>query len=390
MLPKKFKYDICIIGGAGHIGFPLGLAFASKKKKVLLLDKNTKCLDLIKKKKVPFLEKGAENLLKKYYKYLVCSSNDNCITQCKVIIVCIGTPISKKLIPEKKKFLQYFNSIKNLISNNQLLIIRSSVYPGVCDEVKKILGNFDNIAYCPERIVQGLSLIELPRLTQLVSGFNNFSIQKSTKLFKLICKNTIIVKIIEAELIKLFSNAYRYINFSISNQFYMMCENVGLNFNSVRGKMMKGYNRNSDIPKPGFTAGPCLLKDTMQLSDFFKHKFPLGKAAMNINESLPIFLIKNFEKKNKIKNKTVGVLGLAFKAETDDTRDSLSLKLIDYLKKKKIKHLVSDEYVKSSNLVSVDELLKKSDIIIICTPHNAYKKITFPNKPIIDVWNIKN
>jgi len=153
--------------------------------------------------------------------------------------------------------------------------------------------------------------------------------------------------------------------------------------------MIDGYQRNSGIAKPGFTAGPCLLKDTMQLSSFLKSRFHLGYSAMSINESIPIYLVKNLEKKYKLKNKTIGVLGMAFKAETDDIRDSLSLKLINYLKKNKIKYLYSDPYYKDEGIANEKNLIKKSDFIIVTVPHQKYKKIKIPkHKKVIDIWNI--
>ena len=211
--------------------------------------------------------------------------------------------------------------------------------------------------------------------------------QESGKIFKKICKKIIYTKIIEAELIKLFSNAYRYINFSISNQFYMICKNQGLNFSRVRNLMRDNYSRNLNIASAGFAAGPCLLKDTMQLSSFYKHKFSLGRAAMSINENLPKFVITQLSKDYNLRKKTVGVLGLSFKAENDDIRDSLSIKLIKLLKSKKIKTLQSDEYYKNENNVDKNILIKKSDIIIISTPHKAYKNIKISkNKVLIDIW----
>ena len=108
--------------------------------------------------------------------------------------------------------------------------------------------------------------------------------------------------------------------------------------------MKDGYYRNSHIPGAGFTAGPCLLKDTMQLSSFFNKKFSLGHTAMDINQNLPKFIIKNLKKKINLKNKTLGLLGLAFKGDSDDLRDSLAIDLLNYLKKRKIKVLYSDEF----------------------------------------------
>ena len=210
------------------------------------------------------------------------------------------------------------------MTKDQEIIVRSSVYIGSIGKIKKIL-NFNNIVYCPERIVQGLSLEELPKLPQIVSGFNIKSINNASYLFKKICKKIIITIVQEAELIKLYSNAYRYINFSISNQFYEMCASVGVFLKSK--KIYEGsYERSASIPSAGFAAGPCLLKDTMQLHNFFNNKFTLGLSAMKINESLPKYLLNQIEKEYDLKKIKIGILGLAFKAETDDIRDSYQLK----------------------------------------------------------------
>ena len=182
--------------------------------------------------------------------------------------------------------------------------------------------------------MQGKAIEELPKLPQIVSGYNKRSIEISKRLFNSISNKTIITSVLEAELVKLFSNAWRYINFAASNQFFMICQDLNIDFKKVRNFMMDGYERNSTLPKAGFAAGPCLLKDTMQLSHFVKGKFPLGKESLNINEGLPNHLLKILKRDYKIKNKKIGILGLAFKSDVDDIRDSLSFKLIRELKKK--------------------------------------------------------
>ena len=149
--------------------------------------------------------------------------------------------------------------------------------------------------------MQGKSITELPKLPQIVSGVSKNSINQSKKLFKLICKRIIVTSILEAELIKLFSNAWRYINFSISNEFYTICEKLGVNFKELRNNMVEGYDRNKNIPKAGFAAGPCLYKDTAQLNAFFKDSFTLGKTATKINTRFPYFIYSKM--KNKFKNK---------------------------------------------------------------------------------------
>tara|TARA_Y100000590_G_scaffold172864_1_gene197699 strand:- start:1217 stop:2398 length:1182 start_codon:yes stop_codon:yes gene_type:complete len=381
---------VCVVGGAGHVGAPLGLALSSKGYNVVLLDKDKKNIDKINRSKMPFLEEGCDQLLKKMInkKKIFASQDLNYIKNCKFIIICIGTPVNKKFNPDLKNFFNFFKNLKKYLNKNHIVIIRSSIYPGVCDKVLNIIKQkCKNLSYCPERIAQGKSIIELPKLSQIVSAKNKIALLESGKLFNKICKKIIYTKIIEAELIKLFSNAYRYINFSISNQFYMLCRTLDLDFDKIRNLMRDNYERNINIPKAGFAAGPCLLKDTMQLSSFYNHKFQLFNDAMNINESLPIFIIKELSKKYHLKNKTVGILGLSFKAENDDIRDSLSIKLIKYLKSKKVKTLQSDEYHKDKNNLDKKTLIKKSDIIIVATPHKAYKNLRINKKKIlIDIW----
>lgn len=384
------KRKISIIGGAGHVGFPLGLIFSSKGFQVTLIDKDKNNSKKINSGISPFLEEGSEPLLKKMLKKrcILATSDLQKVQESKFIIVCIGTPIDNSLNPEIKNFLNFFKILKKYIKKDHQIIIRSSVYPGICEKVFEILKNkTKNVSYCPERIVQGKSIKELPNISQLVSGKNQLSVREASNLFKKICKKIIVVKVIEAELIKLFSNAYRYIHFAISNQFYMICKNQKLDFFRIREIMKDGYKRNAHIPMSGFTAGPCLLKDTMQLSSFYNKNFSLGHAAMNVNEGMPKFIYDDLRKKYNLKGKKIGLLGLTFKGDCDDTRDSLAIKLLKFLQKKKLKVLYSDEFLKLKGSIKKEELIRKSDIIIISTPHSAYKKVKIPNKKIlIDIW----
>ena len=382
---------ITIIGGAGHIGLPLGILFAAKKKNVVLYDKNNSLIKKINKCQFPFVEKNGAKLLKKYKLRIIASTNKNYITSADVIIICIGTPVINNK-PDLINFFNLFKEIKHLLNPNQLIIIRSSIYPGTCEKVHQFLGKkFINISYCPERVVQGKSIEELPKLPQIISGISDKAISESTKLFNLICKKTIVTSILEAELIKLFSNSWRYINFSIANEFYMICENLGINFNNLRKKMIDGYERNKNIPTAGFAAGPCLFKDTMQLNVYLKKSFNLGTIATKINEGLPNFLYKKLLRKfkNKLKSKTIGILGVSFKADIDDIRDSLAIKLLYLLKKKKLNVLFSDDYASLKKNVNKTQLINRSDIIIIGSPHSVYKKLIIPkNKYLVDIWSL--
>ena len=387
MIKKNY---ICIFGGTGHVGAPLGLALSSKGYNVALIDKNIKYIKKINQGIMPFVEEGCAKLLRKMIKKKkIFATNKLDITKkCKYIIVCLGTPVDSKFNPNLKNFISFFYNLRKHLNKNHIVIIRSSIYPGICNKVFNVIKNHcKNLSYCPERIAQGKSLVELPQISQIVSGRSVKARLESGKIFRKVCKKIIYTKIIEAELIKLFSNAYRYINFSISNQFYMMCQNQGLDFYKIRNIMKDNYKRNTNIPMAGFAAGPCLLKDTMQLSSFYKHKFSLFDSVMSINEGLPRFVFKKLKEKYNLKKKTVGILGLSFKAENDDIRDSLSIKLLKYLKSKKIRTLQSDEYYKDKNNLDKNTLVKKSDIIIIATPHKAYKKLRISkNKILVDIW----
>tara|TARA_Y100000034_G_scaffold68626_1_gene82832 strand:+ start:539 stop:1720 length:1182 start_codon:yes stop_codon:yes gene_type:complete len=384
------KNNICIIGGVGHVGAPLGLVLSSKGYNVVLIDKDKKNIKSLNNGIMPFLEEGSTKLLKKMIikKKIYATQNLSEVKKSKYIIICVGTPINSQLNPNLKNFVNFFYSLKKYLNKNHIIIIRSSVYPGVSNKVFEIIKNrCRNLSYCPERIVQGKAIVELPKLSQIVSGKNTRAKLESGKLFKKISKKIIYTGIMEAELIKLFSNAYRYINFSISNQFYMICKNQNIDFHKIRKIMRDDYKRNANIPMAGFAAGPCLLKDTMQLSSFYNHKFSLGHTAMSINEGLPKFLIKKLNKEYNLRKKTIGILGLSFKSDTDDLRDSLSIKLLKQLKARKIKTLQSDEYYKDKHNIDKKLLVKKSDIIIVATPHKAYKNLKISkNKILVDIW----
>lgn len=383
------KTDIAIVGGAGHIGLPLGILFANKGKNIVLYDKDKKNVDKINDLQMPFMEQGGSKLLKKNKTRIFATTDKKYLKDVKIIIICIGTPV-KNSKPDLVFFFKMFNEVKKYLNPKNLLVIRSSIYPGTCLKIQKFLGkNFKNISYCPERVVQGQSIIELPKLPQIISGLSKKSINQSKKLFQKICKKTITTSILEAELIKLFSNAWRYINFSISNQFFTICDEFGINFKDLRKNMIEGYDRNKSLPKAGFAAGPCLYKDTAQLNAFLKNSFTLGTTATKINQGFPKFIFTKMSKKFKknLKSKKIGILGAAFKSNIDDIRDSLSIELFNFLKKKGLKVNISDDYVKMKEMISAKKLVKQSDIIILGVPHSSYRKIKIPKKKyLIDSW----
>lgn len=388
---KKKTFDVVIIGGLGHVGLPLGIVFSQAGLKVILYDIDQKKAQKVKKGKMPFLEHDAERILKRVIKNkkLHLSTDKKSIAKAKYVIVAIGTPIDKYLNPKTKEFLELFRDVKEYLSLDQTIIIRSTVYPNTCKQILNILGNNKEwkIAYCPERIVQSQAIKELKTLPQIVSGLSEAALHEASKLFITISPKIIKTTVKEAELAKLFANAWRYIQFAVTNEFYMIAHNLGVDYQNLRQIMADGYER-ATIPTAGFAAGPCLLKDTMQLAAFDKSRFLLGHAAMMINEGLPNFIVENLKTRHKLEQRKVGILGMAFKAETDDIRGSLSYKLGKILRFNCCEVFYSDEYAKDPTFVSKEKLIEKSDIIIVGVPHAPYHGLKIPNnKEVVDLWN---
>ena len=385
------NFDISIVGGFGHVGLPLGLMFASKNIKTLLIDIDKNNFNKIIKGEMPFIEYGSSNFLKKTIKNkkLQLSLNLEDIKKSKYIILAIGTPIDEYLNPELSNFLELVNQLSKIVKKTQILIIRSSIYPNMFNKIRKIMPkNFkNNILYCPERIQQGYALIELGQLPQIISGDSANTIRKGKDLFLKITKKVIITSVKEAEFIKLFSNAFRYIHFAIANEFYTICESNDLSYERIRKYMVESYPRAQGLPSAGFSAGPCLLKDTMQLSSFFKNKFQLGLSAMNINEGLPNFIVSQLKKNYDLDGLRVGILGMSFKANIDDQRDSLSFKLKKILEFEGAVVLCNDVHLKKNYFVSIKNILSNCKVIVIATPHKSYKKIRInKNQILIDPW----
>ncbi|HZM64619.1 MAG TPA: nucleotide sugar dehydrogenase [Candidatus Saccharimonadales bacterium] len=386
------KYDVCIIGGCGHVGLPFGMALADQGKKVALYDINETSINKVNSGELPFLENNAEPVLKKVTKskMLQATNDPSVIGQSKAVVMVIGTPVDEHLNPRVHDIFKAIKEVEQYLNDDQLLIMRSTLYPGVTDKVRAYLeriGRKTLVAFCPERIVEGHALTELYELPQIVAGCTPEATKRASELFGVLTKKIKVVKPMEAELAKLMTNTWRYINFAISNQFYMMATRHDLDFYSIYEAMTEDYPRLKAFAKAGLAAGPCLFKDTMQLSAFDSNNFFLGHSAMLINEGLPGFVVEQMKKKYDLSTMTVGLLGMAFKANNDDPRESLSYKLKKRLEFEAKEVLCHDPYIKDPRFVSLADIHKKADIIVIGTTHKDYATEDWGNKPVVDMWN---
>lgn len=390
----SFAFDVVVIGGGGHVGLPLAIALASRGKKVAIYDLNEKVISTVLTGKMPFLEPGAETLLQRALEegLLTATANPEIVGQAENVITVIGTPVDEHLNPDPNAIPRALNLTKQYLTDGQLLILRSTIYPGVTQIVEELISETGldvQVAFCPERIAEHKAMEELFELPQIVSSRTEAGYERAANLFGTLTNKIVRLTPEEAELAKLFTNTWRYIKFAAANQFYMMANDRGLDFDVIRRALGEDYPRAKDMPGSGFAAGPCLFKDTMQLAAFSDNGFGLGHAAMLVNEGLPLYLSTKLEGKYDLKSLRVGILGMAFKAESDDIRSSLSYKLKRVLEFRAKEVLTTDPYVSSltdSTLSSLDEVLAKADILILATPHAAYRAVQ-TEKPMIDIWN---
>lgn len=389
-VPKHF--DICIVGGCGHVGLPLGMAFADAGQNVALYDINEVTIAKVNNGVVPFKENGAEPVLKRVLKKkkLMATNDKTVIGNSKVVVTVIGTPVDEHLNPRVQDIINAIKQIEDQLKDDQLLVLRSTLYPGVTDIVKRYLDKQKKktlLAFCPERIAEGHALTELYELPQIVAGCTPEATKRASALFKVLTKKIIVTKPVEAELGKLFTNTWRYINFAISNQFYMIANASGHDFYNIYDAMVEDYPRLKTFAKAGLAAGPCLFKDTMQLSAFSGNNFFLGHSAMLVNEGLPDFIITSMKDKYDLTKKTVGILGMAFKGNNDDPRESLSYKLMKKMEVEADVVLCNDPYIDDPRFVSLDDIRKKADIVVLATPHTVYAEEDWSGKVVIDMWN---
>ena len=361
-----------MVGGAGHVGIPLVLAFAEAGMTVNVNDLNEATLATLRSGKLPFIEHGAAPLLANALadNRLIFSSSPSAISRSGPVIITIGTPVDEFLNPVQAAVQRCIDDLLPHLADDQLLVLRSTVYPGTTawlDSYLKRLGRNFKVAFCPERVVQGHGIKELREMPQLISGVTKEAEDEAVALFKNIAPELVILKPLEAEFAKLFSNAYRYIEFAATNQFYMIAKSAGADYHAITQAMKHNYPRLKTLPRPGFAAGPCLFKDTMQLAAFARNQFGLGHAAMQVNEGLVLQLVDDLRRAYDIPTMCVGLLGMAFKAEIDDTRASLSYKLKRTLQMSAREVLTTDPFVTTDpDILPLDQVVARSDILILC------------------------
>lgn len=399
-----FEKTVTVIGGCGHVGLPLALCLAEAGFRVHIHDINAKAVELVKSGRMPFHEEGADAVLPAVLRNgsLTVSTDPAAVSESRFVVCVVGTPVDEYLNPTVHRFFGVLEKIRPYLRDGQVLVLRSTLYPETSKRVQHLFesrGPKVEVTFCPERVAQGRGYLEIKSLPQIVSAFTDRGRQAARFLFEQLGVEIIDTEPLEAELIKLFNNVWRYLTFSVANQFFSIANDYGIDYYRIHHGLTHHYPRGASIPKPGFAAGPCLFKDTMQLAAFSNNQFFLGHAAMLVNEGLPLYVVQRLERRFDLETCTVGILGMAFKANCDDIRDSLAFKLRKILATRCRLVLCSDSHVRREDilafssqirpeeLVDAETLIERSDIIIIGVPHSEYRLLDFGETPVIDIWN---
>jgi UDP-N-acetyl-D-mannosaminuronic acid dehydrogenase len=384
--------DVVVLGGAGHVGLPLSLVLADSGARVGIYDIDAAKLERLVGGEMPFMENGADELLKRVNASgrLAVGAHPSMVARADAVIVVIGTPVDEFLGPSMTVFERSADEITPYLRPGALIILRSTVYPGTTAYVKQRFaanGCRVDVAFCPERIAEGQALEELRSLPQIVGADDARSGDRAEAVFARFASHFVRTTTHEAELAKLFTNTWRYMKFAVANQFLMIADQAGVDYTNVLRAIRENYPRAADLPGPGFAAGPCLFKDTMQLAAFTSDHFPLGQAAMQVNEGLPAFVVDRLRRRyGDLAGRRIGLLGMAFKAESDDARASLSYKLRKLLIWAGAEVLATDPYVVDDRLVPLDDVMARSEVLVLGAPHRAYRGLEVGGRDVIDLW----
>ena len=370
-----------VVGGCGHIGLPLAIALASAGMRVVCYDLSEPAVAAVRSGTMPFREPGAAAPLRAALAAgrLTATTDASVIGSAEHVVITVDGALA-----------DVFASCGPYLADGQLVVLRSTAAPGDTARLEKLaaeLGIDVDVAFCPERIAEGQAMTELFELPQIISSRTARGVERAASLFRRLVPALVTMSPEEAELAKLFSNAWRYIGFAAANQFYEIANDRGLDFERIREGLQLDYPRGAGLPPAGFAAGPCLLKDTLSLIGS-GGEFRLGQAAVAANEGLADYVVDRLASTHDLAGMRVGLLGMAFKGGSDDTRSSLSYRLKRLLAARAREVLCSDPLVISDpDLLPLPAVLAAADLIVVAAPHPQYRDLP-AGLLLADIWGV--
>jgi UDP-N-acetyl-D-mannosaminuronic acid dehydrogenase len=382
MAPSQSTADVAVVG-LGRVGLPLALSFADRGLTVIGIDNDPLRLDAVRDARMPFQETGAQELLRRVAHgvdgRLTLSERVGDAARARHIVITLGTPSFSHIEIDMRDIRSALDDLLGVLDTGHALTLRSTVAPGTTDFVAGYLrkhrgfeiGEEVFVAHAPERIAAGRFLAEIDTLPCIIGGVGARSGEVVAELFG--CFDAPIVQTtpVQAELAKIWTNILRYTTFALPNLLMMDCERHAANVFEVIDLINRDYPRGG-IAQPGLTAGTCLRKD-FAFSEERSNAPGMLLAVSRVNESVPLFLVEGAKRRvGSLADRRVAVLGLAFKADTDDERDSLSHKLIRLLERELADVVVHDPNV-ATPTVSLHDALAGADVVVMATNHSAFR-----------------
>jgi UDP-N-acetyl-D-mannosaminuronic acid dehydrogenase len=371
-------YDVSVIG-LGRVGLPLALAFADAGLRVLGIDNNPERLQAVTSRRMPFKEPGTDEVLARVE--LDVSGRATDAGRSKAIVLTLGTPTLSHIEIDLGDIRSVLDDMLPVLAPGQLVVLRSTVAPGTTDFVAGYLekqrgftaGEDVFVAHVPERIAADRFMAEIGTLPCIVGGVGAASGERAADLFDVLGAPVVQTTPVQAELAKIWTNILRYTTFALPNLLMMDCERYGANVFDVVDLINRDYPRGG-MAMPGLTAGTCLRKD-FAFSEEKSNAPGMLLGVSRVNESVPLFLIDGVKRRlgGSLREHKVAVLGLAFKRDTDDDRDSLSHKLIRLLERELADVAVHDPLV-ATPTSSFEQAVEDADVVFVATNHSAFER----------------
>ncbi len=390
--------------GLGRVGLPLALSFADRGLRVLGVDHDPTILESLRAGRMPFNETGTQALLDRVRAggRLELSDRAADAAQADDIVITIGTPSFSHIESDLRQVRAAVDDLLPLLRPGHTLILRSTIAPGTTEFVAGYIakrrdlrvGDEVFVAHAPERIAAGHFLEEITTLPCIVGGVTEASTERAAGLFSVFGAPIVRTTPVQAELAKIWTNILRYATFALPNLLMMDCEVYGANVFEVIDLINHDYPRGG-IAMPGLTAGTCLRKD-FAFSEERSHAPGMLLAVSRVNEGVPLFLVEGIKRRiGSLASRKVAVLGLTFKRDTDDERDSLSPKLIRLLERELADVAVCDPHA-STPTQSLKDAVRDADVVIVATNHSEFsgspvlrqiRSLASDNGLLVDPWN---
>ncbi|MBV9310661.1 MAG: nucleotide sugar dehydrogenase [Solirubrobacterales bacterium] len=376
----SFERSLAVIG-LGRVGLPLALSFAERGVRVLGIDHDPAVLEPLRGGQMPFAEAGTQELLDRVSAAgsLELSDRASEAPRADDIVITIGTPSFSHVESDLRGIRAVVDDLLPLLRPGHALILRSTIAPGTTDFVARYLekrrglrvGEEAFVAHAPERIAAGRFIEEITTLPCIVGGVGEGSTERVAELFSLFGAPIVRTTPVQAELAKIWTNILRYANFALPNLLMMDCERYGANVFDVIELINRDYPRGG-IAMPGLTGGTCLRKD-FAFSEERSNAPGMLLAVSRVNEAVPLFLVEGIKRRlGSLDSKKVAVLGLTFKRDTDDERDSLSPKLIRLLELELADVAVCDPHA-STPTQAFGEAIEGADVVVVATNHSDFE-----------------